>query len=309
MQRAIAAAGLDALPLRDVATAVHAAAAKGHYKAIVYLVEPYQSLPPPSLAAAKTSPPPLPKLLLSKFGKAKEVALHAAARGGHTEAVSSILEVAARYEPKLLNKCIEALTATGDSALVLAVRAGSLDCTRALRSAGAAVTLSAVRVAAESDESATSTPAPLLADLLGGLDDPAALRSCLVMPSVDTDDATAAGETPLAAASRVGKVDTVVYMLQRAALVLPDGVNVPGLGFGEALRGAVRFNHLQTLEALLQCAPKAAVLETDSDGWGLLHVAAFHGGIDIAKVLLGHGDDDEHWIDVDRCANFASVLC
>jgi ankyrin repeat protein len=36
-------------------------------------------------------------------------------------------------------------------------------------------------------------------------------------------------------------------------------------------------------------APKAAVLECDSDGWGLLHVAAFHGGVDIATLLLDHG--------------------
>jgi ankyrin repeat protein len=310
MQSAIASTGLGSLPLRDVATAVHAAAAKGHHKAVACLVEPYRSLPPPPPAAAKTSPPPLPKLLLSKFGKAKEVALHAAARAGHTEAVRLILQVAAQYEPKLLSKCIEALTTTGESALVLAVRAGSLDCARALRSAGAAVTLSAVRVAAESDDSATNAPEPLLAELLGGLDDPEALRSCLALPSVDANDGTAAGETPLAAASRAGKSDSVVYILQRATQVLPDGVNVPGLGFDEALRGAVYFNHLQTLEALLQGgAPKAAVLEaSDSDGWGLLHVAAFHGGIDILKVLLGHGDDEGHWLDVDRCANFVPFL-
>ena len=49
-------------------------------------------------------------------------------------------------------------------------------------------------------------------------------------------------------------------------------------------------------------APEAAVLETDGDGWGLLHVAAFHGGVDIAKVLLSHGDDNGCWLDVDRCA-------
>ena len=251
----------------------------------------------------------MPKLLLSKFGKAKEVAVHAAARAGHTEVVSLILAVAARYEPKLLNKCSEAVTATGESALVLSVRAGSLECARALRSAGAAVTLSAVRVAAESDDSTTCTPAPLLAELLGGLNDPDALQSCLALPSVDTDYGAAAGETPLAAASRMGKIDNVVYILQRVNQVLPGSVNVPGLGFNEALRGAVCFNHLQTLEALLQGgAPKAAVLEADSDGWGLLHVAAFHGGVDIAKVLLGHGDNEGHWLDVDRCARLVFLL-
>lgn len=302
LQNAIANTGLDALPLRDVATAVHAAATKGHHKIIACLVEPYQGLSFPSSADAKPSPPPLPKLLLSKFGKAKEVALHAAARAGHTEAVSLILHVATGYEPKLLSKCLDALTSTGDSALVLAVRAGSRDCARALCSAGAAVTLAAVRVAAESDDSATSTPA-MLAELLGGLDDPAVLSSCLTLPPVDTDDAIALSETPLAAASRVGNVNSVVYILQRAMQVLPDGVNVHGLGFGEALRCAVCFNHRQALEVLLQSgAPEAAVLETDGDGWGLLHVAAFHGGVDIAKVLLSHGDDNGCWLDVDRCA-------
>ena len=87
---------------------------------------------------------------------------------------------------------------------------------------------------------------------------------------------------------------------QKAVQVLPEGVNVPGLGFGDALRGAVCFNHLQTLKALLTGgAPKSAVLEPDSDGWSLLHVAAFHGGVDIVTVLLDHGDDDGCWLDVD----------
>jgi len=77
----------------------HAAAAKGNHKAIGCLIKPYRSLPPPPPAAAgaKAPPPPLPKLLLSKFGKAKEVSLHAACRAGHTETVGLILDAAAGY--------------------------------------------------------------------------------------------------------------------------------------------------------------------------------------------------------------------
>ena len=182
-------------------------------------------------------------------------------------------------EPRLLNKCIEASTSSGDSALVLAIRAGSLESARALRAVGAAVTLPAVRVAAEKDDDTTTADAavgggaaagtvapPLLAELLGGLDDPAVLSSCLLLQSTAADGVGGSSsnesssskeqqeETPLAAASRVGNVDSVVYILQRAAEVLPDGPATPGLGFGDALRGAVCFNHLSTLQALLSGA-------------------------------------------------------
>jgi hypothetical protein len=182
-------------------------------------------------------------------------------------------------EPRLLNKCIEASTSSGDSALVLAIRAGSLESVRALRAVGAAVTLPAVRVAAEKDDDTTTADAavgggaaagavapPLLAELLGGLDDPAVLSSCLLLQSTAADGVGGSSsnesssskeqqeETPLAAASRVGNVDSVVYILQRAAEVLPDGPATPGLGFGDALRGAVCFNHLSTLQALLSGA-------------------------------------------------------
>jgi len=181
-------------------------------------------------------------------------------------------------EPRLLNKCIEASTSSGDSALVLAIRAGSLESVRALRAVGAAVTLPAVRVAAEKDDDTTTADAavgggaaagtvapPLLAELLGGLDDPAVLSSCLLLQSTAADGVGSSSnesssskeqqeETPLAAASRVGNVDSVVYILQRAAEILPDGPATPGLGFGDALRGAVCFNHLSTLQALLSGA-------------------------------------------------------
>ena len=182
-------------------------------------------------------------------------------------------------EPRLLNKCIEASTSSGDSALVLAIRAGSLESARALRAVGAAVTLPAVRVAAEKDDDTTTADAavgggaaagtvapPLLAELLGGLDDPAVLSSCLLLQSTAADGVGGSSsnesssskeqqeETPLAAASRVGNVDSVVYILQRAAEILPDGPATPGLGFGDALRGAVCFNHLSTLQALLSGA-------------------------------------------------------
>ena len=291
--------GLDALPLRDVATAVHAAAAKGHHQAIRMLVAPYQSLapPPPPADGGAKAPPPLPKLLLSKFGKAKEAALHAAARAGHAETVGVILDSAAGYEPRLLAKCIEAVTTSNESAIVLAIRVCSADCVRAIRQAGAPLTLAAVRAAAAENDEGTESSL-FLSGLIAGLTDPAELCSCLVLPP----GAAAGEEAPLAAASRLGKEASVSCLLTHLTQNLVDGPATPGLGFGEALRECVVFNHLSTLKVLLKGgAPKAAVLEPDSDGWGLLHVAAFHGGVDTATALLDHRDEDVCWVEVD-CA-------
>ena len=97
--------------------------------------------------------------------------------------------------------------------------------------------------------------------------------------------ASAAEETPLHAAAKAGQTDSVVALLGAIAS-LAEGASTPGLGFGAALHAAVAFNHLGALQPLLTAAPSDALAELDEEGWGLLHVAAFHNGLDVAGLLL-----------------------